>query len=49
MLEMHGVTLVYRAVDIKQLDEATERAGLLLEWVMNAAGRRVRGPTPGLG
>ena len=33
------MTHVYRAAAIKQLDEAVERAGVPLEWVMDAAGR----------
>ena len=33
------MTHVFRAAAIKQLDEATQRAGLPLEWVMDAAGR----------
>lgn len=33
------MTHVFGAAAIKQLDEATQRAGLPLEWVMNAAGR----------
>ena len=33
------MTRVFRTAAIKQLDEATEQAGLPLEWVMDAAGR----------
>ncbi len=36
---MLDVTYVYRTAAIKQLDKATEQAGLPLEWVMDAAGR----------
>ena len=33
------MTPVFRAASIKRLDQATEQAGLPLEWVMDAAGR----------